>query len=188
MLSPGFSAPQLFILFFFNFIEIRTSWNEKSSEPQEASRRTKLVEVMEFQLSCCKSLKMMLLKCCTQYTSKFGKLNSGHRTGKGQFSFQSQRKTMPKNVQTTAQLHLSHTLAKYCSKSFKLSFNNTGTENFKMCRLDSEKAEEPEIKLPTSLGSQKKQERRRQWHPTPVLLLGESHGWRSLVGCSPWGR
>ena len=30
--------------------------------------------------------------------------------------------------------------------------------------------------------------RRRQWHPTPVLLPGESHGWRSLVGCSPWGR
>ena len=28
---------------------------------------------------------------------------------------------------------------------------------------------------------------RRQWHPTPVLLPGESHGWRSLVGCSPWG-
>ena len=30
--------------------------------------------------------------------------------------------------------------------------------------------------------------RRRQWHPTPVLLSGKSHGWRSLVGCSPWGR
>ena len=29
--------------------------------------------------------------------------------------------------------------------------------------------------------------RRRQWHPTPVLLPGESHGQRSLVGCSPWG-
>ena len=29
---------------------------------------------------------------------------------------------------------------------------------------------------------------RRQWHPTPVLLPGQSHGWRSLVGCSPWGR
>ena len=27
-----------------------------------------------------------------------------------------------------------------------------------------------------------------QWHPTPVLLPGKSHGWRSLVGCSPWGR
>ena len=37
---------------------------------------------------------------------------SGHRTGKGQFSFQSQRRAMPKNVQTTAQLHSSHTLAK----------------------------------------------------------------------------
>ena len=30
--------------------------------------------------------------------------------------------------------------------------------------------------------------RRRQWHPTPVLLPGKSHGWRSLVGCSPWDR
>ena len=30
--------------------------------------------------------------------------------------------------------------------------------------------------------------RRRQWHPTPVLLPGKSHGWGSLVGCSPWGR
>ena len=29
---------------------------------------------------------------------------------------------------------------------------------------------------------------RRQWQPTPVLLPGKSHGWRSLVGCSPWGR
>ena len=28
---------------------------------------------------------------------------------------------------------------------------------------------------------------RRQWHPNPVLLPGKSHGWRSLVGCSPWG-
>ena len=29
--------------------------------------------------------------------------------------------------------------------------------------------------------------RRRQWQPTPVLLPGKSHGWRSLIGCSPWG-
>ena len=39
----------------------------------------------------------------TQYASKFGQLSSGHRTGKGQFLFQSQRKAMPKNVQTMAQ-------------------------------------------------------------------------------------
>ena len=39
----------------------------------------------------CQILKMMLLKCCTQYTSKFGKFSSGHRTEKYQFSFQCQR-------------------------------------------------------------------------------------------------
>ena len=55
---------------------------------------------MEFQLSYFKSWETMLWKCCPQYASKFGKLSSGHRTGKGQFSFQSQRKAMPKNVQT----------------------------------------------------------------------------------------
>ena len=43
---------------------------------------------------------MMLLKCCPQYVSKFGKLSSGHRTGKGLFSFQSKRRAMPKNVET----------------------------------------------------------------------------------------
>ena len=53
-----------------------------------------------------------VVKCCTQYASKFGKHSSGHRTGKGQFSFQFQRKEMPKNAQTTAQLHSSHTLEK----------------------------------------------------------------------------
>ena len=46
------------------------------------------------------------------YASKFGKLSSGHRTGRGQFSFQSQRKAMPKNAQTTTQLHSSHMLVK----------------------------------------------------------------------------
>ena len=58
------------------------------------------------------SFSQSLLKCCTQYDIKFGKLSCGHRTGKGQFSFQPHRKAMPKNVQTTAQLHSSHTLAK----------------------------------------------------------------------------
>ena len=57
-------------------------------------------------------LKDDALKCYTQYAGKFGKLNSGHRTGKGQFSFQSQRKAMPENAQTTAQLHSSHMLVK----------------------------------------------------------------------------
>ena len=113
---------------------------------------------MEFQLSYFKSWKMMLWKCCTQYASKYRKHSSGHRTGKGQFSFQSPRKAMPKNVQTTTQLHSSLTLAKQCSKFSKPGFNSTWTMNFQMFKLVFKKAEELEIKLPTSIGSLKKQE------------------------------
>ena len=66
----------------------------------------------------------MLLKCCTQYASKFAKLSSGHRTGKGQFSFQSQRRAMPKNVQTTVQLCSFHMLVRLCTKSFQTGFSS----------------------------------------------------------------
>ena len=62
----------------------------------------KLVEVMEYQLSYFKSKKMLLLKHCTQYDRKYGKLSRGVRNGKCQFSFQSQRREMPKNVQATS--------------------------------------------------------------------------------------
>ena len=62
----------------------------------------------------------MLWKCCTQHASKFGKLSSGHKTGKSQFSLQSQRRAVPKNVQTIAQLHSFHVLTRSCSKSSKL--------------------------------------------------------------------
>ena len=54
-----------------------------------------------------------------KYVSKFGKLSSGHRAGKDQFSFQSQRRAMPRNVQTTMQLHSSHMLARQCSKTLQ---------------------------------------------------------------------
>ena len=57
-------------------------------------------------------LKDDAVKVLHSTASKFGKLSSGHRTGKGQFSFQSQRKAMPKNAQNTTQLHSSHTLVK----------------------------------------------------------------------------
>ena len=57
-------------------------------------------------------LKDDAVKVRTQYVNKFRKLSSGHRTGKGQFSFQPLRKAMPKNAQTTTQLHSSHTLVK----------------------------------------------------------------------------
>ena len=53
-------------------------------------------------------LKDDAVKVLHSICHKFGKFSSGHRTGKGQFSFQSQRKAMPKNAQTTSQLHSSH--------------------------------------------------------------------------------
>ena len=57
-------------------------------------------------------LKDDAVKVCTQYASKCGKLSSDNRIGKGQFSCQFQRKAMPKNAQTTTQLHSSHMLVK----------------------------------------------------------------------------
>ena len=62
-------------------------------------------------------LRTMLSKCCPQYACKFEKLSSGHRTGKCQFSFPSQRKVMPKNAQATEQLQSSHRLAKKAQTS-----------------------------------------------------------------------
>ena len=61
-----------------------------------------------------------VIKCCTQYVSKFDKLSSGHRIGKGQFLLHFQRRITPKNVQTTVQLHSFHTFISLFSKSFKL--------------------------------------------------------------------
>ena len=54
--------------------------------------------------------KSLLMKVKRESEKGALKLNSGHGTGKGQFSFQSRRKAMPKNAQTTAQLHSSNTL------------------------------------------------------------------------------
>ena len=105
---------------------------------------------------------MMLWKCCTQYVSEFGKLSRGHRTGKGQFSLQLQRNTMPKNIKTTTKLYSFYTLEKWCSKFSKIDFNSTWTVNFQVFKLYLEKAEEPEIKLPTSTGSSKKQKSSRK--------------------------
>ena len=118
--------------------------------------------------------------CFTEYASKFGKLSSGHRTGKGQFSLQSQRMSMPKYAQTTAQLHSSHTLVKSCSKFTKPGFNSIWTMNFQISKLDLEKAKKPEIKLPTSIGSfiekarqfQKKNLLRFHWLSQNLWLCG----------------
>ena len=59
-----------------------------------------------------KILKDDAVKVLHSIFPQMGKLSSGHRTGKDLFSFQSLRKAIPKNAQTTAQLHSSHTLVK----------------------------------------------------------------------------
>ena len=85
------------------------------------------------------------------------------------FSFQSQRKAMPKNILITTQLYSFHILGRSCSKSFKLDFNSMWGKNFQKYKLDLEKAEEPEIKLPTFAGSLKKQE--SSWKTSISALL-----------------
>ena len=72
-------------------------------------------------------------------------------TGKGQFSWQSQRKAMKKNVQCTTAL-TSHA-SKGMLKILQVCFISMSNENFQMFKLDLAKAEEPEIKLPTLIGS-----------------------------------
>ena len=80
---------------------------------------------------------MMLWKCCTQYASKFG--NAAVATGlESQFSFQSQRTAMPKNVKITIQLYSFHMPERLRSKSFKLGFSSRWTENFQIYKLGLE--------------------------------------------------
>ena len=110
----------------------------------------------------------MLWKCHTQYASKFGKFSSGCRTGKCQISFQSQRKAVPKIVQTTA--HISHA-SKIMLNILQTKLQQTWTVNFPMFKQDLEKSEEPEIKLPTSVGSLKTQECFRKTSTSALLTM-----------------
>ena len=89
-----------------DILECEVKWALRSITTNKASGSDG-IPVELFQI-----LKDDAVKVLTQYASKFGKLSSGHRSGKGPFSFQFQRKAMPKNAQTTAQLRSSHMLVK----------------------------------------------------------------------------
>ena len=91
----------------------------------------------------------MLLKCCTQYVNKFGRLNSGHRTGKVVFI-----PTPKKGNAKERSNYYTNVLTSHASKIILKTFDsNIWTKNFQMYKLGLEKAEEPEIKLPKSTGS-----------------------------------
>ena len=89
-----------------DILECEVKWALKSITMNKASGGDG-IPVELFQL-----LKDDAMKVLHSICQQIWKTRSGHRTGKGQFSFQSQRKAMPKNAQTTAQLHSSYTLAK----------------------------------------------------------------------------
>ena len=105
----------------------------------------------------------MLLKCCTQYASKFGKLGSSHMTGKVRFYSNLKERQC---YHTTA--FISHA-SKVMLKILKLGFNSMQIVNFQMYKLGLEMAEEPEIKLSTSARSSKKHN--SSWKTSVSALL-----------------
>ena len=139
-----------------DILECKVKWALESITMNKASGGDR-IPVELFRI-----LKDDALKVLHSMYQQIWNTQQGHRTGKGQFSFQSQRKAMPKNAQTTAQLHSSHTLVKQCSKFSKPGFNSTWTMNFQISKLNLEKADEPQIKLLTSPESSKKQHSSRK--------------------------
>ena len=111
------------------------------------------------------------MKVLPQYASKIGKLSSGHRTGKGQFSFQSQRRAMPKNVQTTTQLAFISHASKVMLKILRARLQQYMNHELQVFKLVLEKAEEPEIKLPTSVEALKKQESSRKTFDFALMTM-----------------
>ena len=89
-----------------DILECEVRWALESITTNKATRGDG-IPVELFQI-----LKDDAVKVLQSICQKIGKLSSGHGTGEGQFSFQSQRKAMPKNTQTTAQLCSSHMLVK----------------------------------------------------------------------------
>ena len=85
--------------------------------------------------------------------SKCRSLSSGNRTGKGESSSQLLRRVVLKNVLIIRQLYFSSLLVSSSLKSCMLGLSTVQTNNFQMSKLDLEKEEEPEIKLPTFAGS-----------------------------------
>ena len=89
-----------------DILECEVKWALESITTNKASGGDE-IPVKLFQI-----LKDDAVKVLHSICQQIGKLSNGHRTGKGQFSFQSLRKAMPKNTLTTAQLHSSHMLVK----------------------------------------------------------------------------
>ena len=111
---------------------------------------------------------MMLLKCCTQSVSKLGKLSNGRRTGKGQFFIPIPKKDNAKEYSNYRTIVLIFHASKIMLKILQASLHQYVNWDLPDAQLDLEKTEEPEIKLPTSVWSWKKEESSRK---TSTLAL-----------------
>ena len=114
---------------------------------------------------------MMLLKCCSKYVSKFEKLSRNHRTRKGQFSFH------PKEEQCQKLFKLPHNCTHFtCQQS---NAQNSPSQASTVCEWKTPRCSswiykrkmEPEIKFPTSVGSQKKQGNSRKTSTSASLIM-----------------
>ena len=102
-------------------------------------------------------LKDDLLKCCTQYVSKFGKFNSGHRTRKGDF-IPNPKKGNAKERSNYHIIELISHASKVMLKIIQARLHQYVNHELPDVQAGFRKGEEPEIKLPTSAGLSKKQE------------------------------
>ena len=126
---------------------------------------------MEFQLSCFKSWRMMLWKCCIQYASKFGKLSGGYTTGKRSVFIPIPKKGNAKKCSNYRTIALISHASKVMLEILQARLQQYVNRDFRMFKLVSEKAEEPEIKLPISAGSWKKQDSSRKTSISALLTM-----------------
>ena len=148
-----------------DILECEVKWALESITMNEASGGDG-IPVELFQILKDDSVKVLHLIC-----QKIWKTQQWPQDRKRSMLIPIPKKGNAKNVQTNTQWHSSHMLLKWCSKFSKPGFSNTWTENFQMFKLVLEKAEELEIKLPTSTGSSKKQESSRKTSISDLLNI-----------------
>ena len=130
-----------------DILECEIKWSSGST----AVNKTKRCDGIPAELF--KILKDDVIKVFHSICQQIWKTQLWPRPGKSQSSSQFPRRVILKNVQTIEQLYSFPMLVRFCSKSYRLGFSITWTENFQLSKLGLEKAEVPEIKLPTFAGS-----------------------------------
>ena len=146
-----------------NILEYEVKWALGSITMNKASGGD------EIPTEAFKILKDDALKCCTSCASKFGKLSSGHITGKRSIFISVLKKGNAKECSNYRTIALISHASKVMLKFPMLGLNST--QKFHTYKLDLEKAEEPEIKLSRSVGSSEKQESSRKTSTSALLTM-----------------